>query len=87
MTTGRTCSTRPGCRRGTGWQHYVARFGTVELNASFYRWPRDASFASWRRRLPRRVPAMSVKAPRGLTHGKKLYAPEVWLRADRPVLA
>ena len=22
---------------------------------------------------------MSVKAPRGLTHGKKLYAPEVWI--------
>ena len=23
--------------------HYVRRFGTVELNASFYRWPRDAT--------------------------------------------
>ena len=31
---------------------YVARFGTAELNSSFYRWPADASFASWRRRLP-----------------------------------
>jgi uncharacterized protein YecE (DUF72 family) len=50
----------------------------VELNASFYRWPRDTSFASWRRRLPDGF-AMSVKAPRGLSHGKKLYAPEVWL--------
>jgi uncharacterized protein YecE (DUF72 family) len=50
----------------------------VELNASFYRWPRETSFASWRRRLPDGF-AMSVKAPRGLTHGKKLYAPEVWL--------
>ncbi|TAP40017.1 DUF72 domain-containing protein [Arthrobacter sp. S39] len=59
-------------------QQYVSRFGTVELNASFYRWPRDTSFASWRRRLPDGF-AMSVKAPRGLTHGKKLYAPEVWL--------
>jgi uncharacterized protein YecE (DUF72 family) len=26
--------------------HYVRRFGTVELNASFYRWPRTATFAS-----------------------------------------
>ena len=32
--------------------HYVAEFRTVELNASFYRWPKTATFASWRRRLP-----------------------------------
>ncbi len=58
--------------------YYAARFTTVELNASFYRWPREASFASWRRRLPPGF-LLSVKAPRGLTHGKKLYAPEVWI--------
>lgn len=32
--------------------YYVANFDTVELNASFYRWPRPASFASWHRQLP-----------------------------------
>jgi uncharacterized protein YecE (DUF72 family) len=58
--------------------HYVRRFGTVELNASFYRWPRDASFAGWRRRLPPGF-QLSVKAPRGLTHARRLYAPEPWL--------
>ncbi|AWB86238.1 DUF72 domain-containing protein [Mycetocola zhujimingii] len=58
--------------------HYVSTFDTVELNASFYRWPRDASFASWRNRLPPGF-RLSVKAPRGLTHGKKLYAPEAWI--------
>jgi uncharacterized protein YecE (DUF72 family) len=58
--------------------HYVRRFGTVELNASFYRWPRDVSFASWRRRLPPGF-RLSVKAPRGLTHAKRLYGPEPWL--------
>jgi uncharacterized protein YecE (DUF72 family) len=68
----------PGLPPRDRLQHYVARFSTVELNASFYRWPRDTSFASWRRRLPDGF-AMSVKAPRGLTHGKKLYQPEVWL--------
>ena len=57
---------------------YTARFSTVELNASFYRWPRTATFSSWRRRLPPGF-ALSVKAPRGLTHAKKLYAPEVWV--------
>ncbi|WP_324652152.1 DUF72 domain-containing protein [Georgenia sp. H159] len=56
---------------------YVEAFGTVELNASFYRWPRDASFASWRRRMPEGF-VLSVKAPRGLTHAKRLYAPERW---------
>ncbi|SOD98483.1 DUF72 domain-containing protein [Blastococcus haudaquaticus] len=58
--------------------HYVRRFGTVELNASFYRWPRDVSFAGWRRRLPEGF-QLSVKAPRGLTHAKRLFAPEPWL--------
>jgi uncharacterized protein YecE (DUF72 family) len=57
---------------------YVQRFGTVELNSSFYRWPRESVFAGWRRRLPDGF-ALSVKAPRGLTHGKRLYAPEAWV--------
>ena len=58
-------------------EHYVREFDTVELNASFYRWPRDATFAGWRRRLPDGF-AMSVKAPRGLTHAKRLLEPEAW---------
>jgi uncharacterized protein YecE (DUF72 family) len=66
--------TRPADRLGL----YVQRFGTVELNASFYRWPRTTTFASWRRRLPAGF-QLSVKAPRGLTHAKKLYGPEVWI--------
>jgi uncharacterized protein YecE (DUF72 family) len=31
---------------------YSRQFQTGELNASFYRWPRQSSFAGWRRRLP-----------------------------------
>lgn len=58
--------------------HYCARFGTVEINSTFYRWPGDAAFVSWRRRLPEGF-VLSVKAPRGLTHGALLYAPERWL--------
>ena len=56
---------------------YTRQFDTVELNASFYRWPRPATFANWRRRMPTGF-VMSVKAPRGLTHSKRLYAPESW---------
>jgi uncharacterized protein YecE (DUF72 family) len=68
----------PGTPAGDRLAHYVRRFDTVELNASFYRWPRTATFASWRRRLPEGF-RLSVKAPRGLTHAKRLYAPEVWV--------
>jgi uncharacterized protein YecE (DUF72 family) len=57
---------------------YTQSFDTVELNASFYRWPRGETFASWRRRLPEGF-LFSVKASRGLTHAKRLYAPEVWI--------
>jgi uncharacterized protein YecE (DUF72 family) len=57
---------------------YARHFETVELNASFYRWPANRTFASWRGRLPESF-QLSVKAPRGLTHAKRLYAPEVWV--------
>jgi len=62
---------------------YTARFGTAELNASYYRWPSDASFAYWRRRLPSGF-VLSVKAPAALSHVKRLFAPERWIaRIDR----
>ncbi|MEN3336703.1 MAG: hypothetical protein V7647_379 [Acidobacteriota bacterium] len=57
---------------------YMSRFETVELNASYYRWPSDAAFASWRRRLPADF-LLTVKAPGALTHVKRLYGPEPWL--------
>jgi len=57
---------------------YTDRFDTVELNASFYRWPRDSTFEGWRRRMPEGF-LLSVKAPRGLTHGRRLLSPEVWI--------
>jgi uncharacterized protein YecE (DUF72 family) len=57
---------------------YVERYRTVELNASYYRWPADSTFASWRRRLPEGF-LLTVKAPRGLTHARRLYGPERWL--------
>ena len=58
--------------------YYLQRFRTAELNASYYRWPSDASFEHWRRRLPADF-QLSVKAPGALTHVKRLFAPEAWL--------
>ena len=69
---------RPGLPARDRLAAYVERFDTVELNASFYHWPRETTFALWRRRLPAGF-QLSVKAPRGLTHAKKLYDPGVWI--------
>jgi hypothetical protein len=68
----------PGAPARERLGYYVRRFDTVELNSSFYRWPNPSRFAGWRDRLPDGF-VMSVKAPRGLTHGKRLYAPEQWV--------
>ena len=57
---------------------YAEVFDTVELNASFYRWPRDTAFAGWRARLPKGF-TMAVKAHRGLTHYRRLKSPEPWV--------
>jgi uncharacterized protein YecE (DUF72 family) len=57
---------------------YAQEFTTVELNASFYRWPKDATFEGWRNRLPDGF-TMSVKAHRGLTHFRRLKSPEPWV--------
>ena len=58
-------------------EHYAAHLPTVELNASHYRWPRDSTFEGWRERLPAGF-EMAVKAPRALTHARRLQAPERW---------
>lgn len=57
---------------------YTSRFLTVELNASFYHWPPERSFQSWCERLPDGF-QLSVKAPRGLTHARRLTSPEPWV--------
>jgi uncharacterized protein YecE (DUF72 family) len=69
----------PGLPARDRLARYAADFGTAELNSSFYRWPRPSAFGSWRRRLPDGF-CLSVKAPRGLTHARKLYRPETWVQ-------
>jgi len=69
---------RPGLPVAKRLARYVEEFDTVELNASFYRWPRDATFTGWCQRLPPGF-TMSVKAHRGLTHYRRLGTPEPWV--------
>ncbi|MDM7990636.1 DUF72 domain-containing protein [Arthrobacter sp. zg-Y877] len=59
-------------------EKYAEEFDTVELNGSFYRWPREEAFAAYRDRLPEGY-VFSVKAPRGLTHAQKLRDPDEWI--------
>lgn len=51
--------------------HYANVFGTVELNAPFYRWPRPATVRRWQRDAPPNF-VYSVKVNRQITHEKRL---------------
>jgi len=52
-------------------EFYAERFGTVELNNSFYHLPKDATFDGWRERTPAAF-VFAVKASRYITHIKRM---------------
>lgn len=68
----------PGTPPRDRLMHYLHHFQTVEVNSTYYRWPPDYRFVRWHRRLPEGF-LMTVKAPLGLTHVRRLYGPERWL--------
>ena len=57
---------------------YTRTFRTVEVNNTFYRWPKDETFANWRERTPEDF-VFSIKASRGLTQFRRLNDPGPWL--------
>jgi uncharacterized protein YecE (DUF72 family) len=64
---------------------YAERFGTVEVNNSFYRLPERATFERWREQTPPGF-VVTVKASRFITHLKRLRDPRepvelLWERA------
>jgi uncharacterized protein YecE (DUF72 family) len=64
---------------------YAERFGTVEVNNSFYRLPERETFERWREQTPAGF-VVTVKASRFITHLKRLKDPEepvnlLWERA------
>lgn len=62
----------PDTKRTDKWfAHYVANFDTVELNAPFYKWPKDATVKAWRRNAPAHF-RYSVKVNSLITHEKRL---------------
>jgi len=67
----------PGVASRRWLEVYAEAFDTVELNTSFYHWPRVDSFRSWAAKL---APGflLTVKGPRGLTHAKGALDPARW---------
>jgi len=51
--------------------HYVARFDTVEINASFYSWPTAANVRSWLRQSGTQTFIYTVKVCELITHIQK----------------
>ena len=60
-----------GTKPGGFFDVYRERFTTVELNTTFYHFPREAQVDSWARKSGEGF-VFSVKAPRLITHAKKL---------------
>lgn len=57
------------------FSHYAERFGTVEVNNTFYRLPTEKSVARWREQAPPDF-RYAFKAHRYLTHYRRLLRPE-----------
>ena len=51
--------------------YYAERFGTVEINATFYRMPVAKTLAGWDAATPERF-VLALKAPQRITHFKRL---------------
>ncbi|WP_434653634.1 DUF72 domain-containing protein [Pseudomonas sp. R3-56] len=57
---------------GTHLQRYSARFPAVEINSSFYRPHRPATYAKWADSVPAGF-RFSVKMPKQITHERRLH--------------
>jgi len=56
-------------------EHYAARFGTVEVDNTFYRLPEKTTFERWAERTPADF-VVALKASRYLTHVRRLADPK-----------
>ncbi|SDE95784.1 Uncharacterized conserved protein YecE, DUF72 family [Mucilaginibacter pineti] len=54
------------------FEFYTAQFGTLELNVTFYRFPRGPVLRGWYERSPEDF-RFSVKAPKAITHFKQFH--------------
>jgi uncharacterized protein YecE (DUF72 family) len=61
----------PDCPKSKWLEFYAQHYGTVELNASFYRLPKPQTFDNWRTRTPDNF-LWTVKANKYITHIKRI---------------
>ncbi len=57
------------------FDYYARRFDTVEVNYTFYHWPRESTLRKWYRTSPSDF-KYTLKAPRFITHLRKLKGVE-----------
>lgn len=60
---------------GSHLERYAARFAVLEINSSFHRSHRPATWARWRDAVPDTF-RFSVKMPKTITHTQKLRGPD-----------
>lgn len=65
--------------KGNWFEFYCEHFNTIELNVTFYKFPRVESLRRWYDRAPDNF-TFSVKAPRVITHFKKLQDSKRYIR-------
>ncbi len=56
-------------------QYYAQQFNTVELNNTFYRYPRESMLQGWRDKTPDNF-KFTLKANRAITHTRKFHNTE-----------
>lgn len=56
--------------------YYASKFSTVEINYTFYRMPTPKLIAGWKAQVPSTF-RFTLKAPKRITHDKRLRAAEV----------
>lgn len=61
------------------FEYYCEHFNAIEMNMTFYKFPRAESLQNWYKRSPADF-RFSVKAPRVITHFKRLKDSEKYLR-------
>lgn len=62
------------------FSHYASHFKTVEINASFYSWPTEATVKTWIKQAGRKKFIYTVKVCELITHVKRFEATEILVK-------
>jgi hypothetical protein len=62
------------------FEHYLTRFDTVEINASFYSWPTVAGVRAWRRAPGKKKFVYTVKVCELITHVKEFKGAKILIK-------